>query len=213
MNLERGEFRSIEMEDLEKWADDARWDDEISEGIYNFPIKLNKKVADKQGLALAQATTDRIAVPQDELYKLEQYWCAKSPLTHRAAYKHAIDFLVEDGTPILAARWGTVKEIVQHHSDWGDNIRYRDTLNYITLDHRDREFTQYCHVAQHSAQESGLVLGSVVKAGQQIGLVGKTGLTDRDHLHFIVFRGYQNDSLFQFKSLVPRFKKLWWKLS
>ncbi|MEK7173936.1 MAG: hypothetical protein AAB710_02535 [Patescibacteria group bacterium] len=41
---------------------------------------------------------------------------------------------------------------------------------------------------QFSVTNLGLQIGSRVVQGQVVAIVGKTGWTDRDHLHFIVFR-------------------------
>lgn len=201
MYTKRGQFRSIEMDDIDRWANNPLWDDEMSRLVYDLPLNLSADEAARQGEQL------KGGIPVNELYSTAQYLCAKSPLTHRAAFKHAIDFLVLDGTEILAASAGTVIEIQQHSNEWGDDIDiYRDKLNYLTIRHSATEYTQYCHLTQNSVSEAGLSVGDVVQAGQVIGRVGKTGLTDRDHLHFIVFRLDQNPSPFKFKSLIPQWK-------
>lgn len=188
------------MEDIDRWEHDPMWDDEQSREIYRLPLQLTPEEAAIQGSKLV------VGVPEKEQYSLAGYCCAKSPMTHRAAFKHAIDFLVQDGTPVLAASSGRVAEIQQHSDQWGSDISFRDKLNYITIQHTPTEFTQYCHVLKNSAHDAGIYVGKEVKAGQVIGVVGKNGITDRDHLHFIVFRLDQNPSPFGFKSLVPRWK-------
>jgi murein DD-endopeptidase MepM/ murein hydrolase activator NlpD len=52
------------------------------------------------------------------------------------------------------------------------------------------------------------MIGSIVKTGQPIGFVGKTGWTDRDHLHFIVFRLEKDnpENSFGFRSLEIKFR-------
>jgi len=193
----RGKFRSVEMDDLTKWADHVMWNNEKSKNCYIFPVNLPAKQANDQGTGLAAGITP------EQIYTTGHYVCALSPQTHRAAFKHAIDFLVFDGTPILAARAGRVYEIQEHSDTWGDDMQFRDKLNYITLRHDNEEFTQYCHLSQYSSRDNDVKVGDGVRVGQRIATVGKTGLTDRDHLHFIVFRGEVNHSPFQFKSLVP----------
>jgi len=188
------------MDDLTAWADDPIWDSETSRQTYRLPLDLTAEEAERHAEQL------KIGVPDDELYMTAHYFCAKSPQTHRAAFKHAIDFLVLDGTPILAATGGMVTEVQQHSNEWGDDIAYRDKLNYITIQTSPTEYTQYCHLAKNSVSDAGLHVGSAVHEGQVIGTVGKTGLTDRDHLHFIVFRLDRNPSPFGFKSLVPKWR-------
>ena len=188
------------MEDIDRWEHDPMWDDEQSRETYRLPLALTPEEAAIQGSRLG------VGVPENELYRMAGYYCAKSPMTHRAAFKHAIDFLVMDGTPILAASSGRVVEIQQHSDEWGDDVAFRDKLNYVTIQHTPTEFTQYCHVMKKTVRDAGLHVGSVVKPGQVIGAVGKNGITDRDHLHFIVFRLDRNPSPFGFKSLVPKWQ-------
>ena len=188
------------MDDLDTWANSPLWDDEVSRLEYKLPVNLTKVEAARQGDLLKKG----IAV--SELYHTAHYLCCLSPQTHRAAFKHAIDFLVLDGTPILAAGSGMVVEIQEHSDEWGDDVAYRDKLNYLTIQHSATEFTQYCHLAKNCVRQAGLSVGMAVRAGQAVGMVGKTGLTDRDHLHFVIFRLDSNPSPFGFKSLVPRWK-------
>lgn len=185
------------MDDIDRWADDPMWDTEMSKETYRLPLDVTPEEA------VRHAETLKDGIPEDELYHTAHYLCAKSPLTHRAAFKNAIDFLVLDSTPVLAASSGMVIEVQQHSNEWGDDISFRDKLNYITIQHTPTEFTQYCHLAKNSVLDAGVHQGAAVREGQVIGVVGKTGLTDRDHLHFIVFRLDRNPSPFGFKSLVP----------
>ncbi|MDD3774177.1 MAG: M23 family metallopeptidase [Patescibacteria group bacterium] len=61
-------------------------------------------------------------------------------------------------------------------------------------------------LAKNSVSRNGLKIGDKVKKGQVIARTGKTGWTDRDHLHFIVFRlDNQIGNNHGFKSLKPKF--------
>jgi len=146
-------------------------------------------------------------VPKDELYERDVFWCAKSPQSHMGPFLNAVDFLVPDGTPVLAAAEGEIIEVVEGNTKWGDGDQYRDTLNFMTLEHRFGELTQYCHLVKSSVTALGLRVGSKVKQGQHIATVGKTGWTDRDHLHFLAFRDDRRnqENPFGSKSLIPRF--------
>jgi murein DD-endopeptidase MepM/ murein hydrolase activator NlpD len=201
---ERGTFRSFEMDDFEKWAHDPRFDDERSELRLVYPLQIQPSLARKEGQRLA------VGNPLDETYRLDCFVCASSPESHMGPFKWAIDFLVPDGTPVLAAHPGTVVEIQEHSDSYGNGPEYRDALNYLTIDHGNGEFTQYCHLAKDSVSANNIQVGSFVKQGQQIAVVGKTGWTDRDHLHFIVFRTNVSIGPFTFKSLKPSFKRKWW---
>lgn len=187
------------MNDLDVWAAHSMWDNERSRGAYRIPLGLTESVAAVQGAELA------VGIPEQDLYRMAKYWCTTSPESHRAAYKHAIDFLVLDGSSVYAAAPGLVVEVQVQSNTWGPDARFRDSLNYLTIQHGAGEYSQYCHLAPYSAHAVGVRVGLQVGAGQRIAVVGKTGWTDRDHLHFIVFRGFSNPSPFQFKSLVPHF--------
>lgn len=192
------------MEDLQKWANDPRWNDEPSKLRLVYPLRIKPSDATTEGLRLA------IGNPEDETYRRGMFVCATSPQSHIGPFRWAVDFLVPDGTPILAAADGKVVEIQEHSDSWGNGPEYRDSLNYLTITHDNGEFTQYCHLAKGSATENSIKVGSRVTQGQQIAIIGKTGWTDRDHLHFCVFRNCDPIGPFRFKSLKPRFKQTWW---
>lgn len=188
------------MEDIDAWADSPLWDDERSKGRYIYPPQISRADALREGARLA------VGNPPDETYRRDKFFCALSPASHKSAFKWAIDFLVPDGTPVLAAAEGTVIEVVEHNDQWGNGIEFRNLMNRVTIQHPNGEYTQYCHLAKRSVSEAGVHRMDVVKQGQRIGTVGKTGWTDRDHLHLLIFRDDSNESPFQFKSLRPRFK-------
>ena len=188
------------MDDLAAWAESPLFDDEPSKNWYQKPLRIASWRAWMYGRHLARG------IPKDQVYRHGHFWCAKSPESHRGPFRHAVDFLVPDGSVIRAAAEGKVVELVERHERYGDGAQYRDTLNFITLAHENGEYTQYCHVLKDSAWKANVWLGSHVSRGQPLARVGKTGWTDRDHLHFIVFRDAQNESPFPFKSLVPRFR-------
>ena len=113
-----------------------------------------------------------------------------------------------DGTEILAAEDGKIIEAIDNFNTWGPSEKFIDQLNYLTIQHPNGEYSQYCHLAKNSFQNTGLRVGLNVKKGEVIGIVGKTGWTDRDHLHFIVFKvGPIIGSPYTFYSLRIRFEK------
>lgn len=190
------------MEDFQKWAKSPLWDEEETKGEYHYPLWIFLDEARKQGEKLA------IGNPDDETYRRGPFVCAKSPDSHLGPFKHAVDFLVPDGTVVLAAADGVIVEVQEQSNSWGPTSEYRDQLNYLTVKHDNGEYSQYCHLAKQSVARESLKIGSRVKRGDHIAEVGKTGWTDRDHLHFVVFRSAQNESPFTFKSLKIRFVDL-----
>lgn len=94
----------------------------------------------------------------------------------------------------------------------GTNISFGAYANFIVIEHQNGEFSQYVHLAQDSISEH-LTVNSQVQKGETIALTGMTGWTDRPHLHFIVFRTEENETIngvtvpnpSKYKSLKPRF--------
>lgn len=92
-----------------------------------------------------------------------------------------IDIPAPLGTPVQAAGAGTVS-FAGWHNSYG---------NYVMLDHGDGMVTLYGHLSA-----LGVSTGDTVGAGQTIGLVGSTGDSTGNHLHFEVrINGTKQDPL------------------
>jgi len=102
--------------------------------------------------------------------------------THKDALsRYAVDFSVPQGTPVLAARAGTVIEIRDSFNEGRASPKLIEKANLVSIMHSDGTFAQYAHLAPHSL----LVLpGERVETGQMIGKSGKTGYAGGPHLHF-----------------------------
>jgi len=218
----------MDMDDLYRYADDDIWHDgEQSTLEYRYPLPATpwrdlrptlqnwRRIAERHVVDSVRALyTLTEGVPKGELYELGGFWCARSPSSHLSCFLHAVDFLVPDHTTILAAQDGEIIELVEGNDDWGDEMDrngeyvHRDHLNFMTVQVAGEEYMQFCHLAKGSAGILGLRVGSKIRVGQTIGRVGKNGVTDRDHLHFIVFRiDSRDENPFGFKSLAPRFRR------
>ncbi len=189
------------MDDLMLWAKSSLWDDEPTQHAYIYPLHSDPAQTRQEGLRLVAGNS------LAEVYEMGPYICVKSSKSHIGPFRHAIDFIVPDGTPVVAAFDGRVVEIKEDSNTGGPTPAFRDTLNYLTIEHANGEYSQYCHLAQDSIKASGLHINARVREGQRIGTVWKTGWTDIDHLHFIVFRNARNESPFSFKSLKIRFRQ------
>ena len=70
----------------------------------------------------------------------------------------------------------------------------------IMIDHRNGYFTIYLHL---SSPAPGLAVGSVVTAGQEIGISGSTGSEGGPHLHFEVREGVPGSQCLPVASCIP----------
>ena len=111
-----------------------------------------------------------------------------SSFSHIGLEQYAVDFKMDVGTPVHAAREGVVAKI-EESGDKGcwDNGCGADA-NYIVILHDDGTTGEYYHL-----QKNGVLveIGDHVDAGQKIGLSGNTGHTTGPHLHFAVYRAVQ----------------------
>ena len=80
-----------------------------------------------------------------------------------------IDLVAEEGVPVVSTEAGVVIKAHLAHA-WG---------NIIVVQHDDRYSTSYSHLKSMNVK-----VGDKVRKGEMIGLVGHTGLSSKDHLHF-----------------------------
>lgn len=108
------------------------------------------------------------------------------PRIHHGPYKHAIDFILPFGTPILASASGIIEELKHDSPAGGTELKYAAPryLNYIVIRHASGERTVYGHLAHNSGC---IVVGQSVKRGQLLAYTGISGLMTLPHLHFHVF--------------------------
>jgi len=129
----------------------------------------------------------------------EEQYLPNSPRAYRAGYHEGIDFPAPRGTPVLAAKAGTITRIDTSFVDWSadeaqaafdaaqalgytpaqtlDRLRGRQ----VWIDHGGAIVTRYAHL---SAVEP-LRAGDLVTQGQLVGAVGSSGFPEGGpHLHF-----------------------------
>ena len=109
------------------------------------------------------------------------------PRVHFAHFKHAIDFLLPEGTKLMASAAGTVVKVKVDSKEGGPDPKYKDPkyLNHITIQHGNGEYSYYSHLRHQGAL---VRVGDNIKEGQPIAISGNTGFTTAPHLHFCVFR-------------------------
>jgi len=97
---------------------------------------------------------------------------------------YAIDFALPEGTPILAARGGTVMQVESDFQRAGlDRERYGGRANFICILHDDGSMALYAHLKPEGVE---VRVGQQVRQGQRIALSGNTGFSTAPHLHFVV---------------------------
>ncbi|MFT4929388.1 MAG: hypothetical protein ACI8WB_005521 [Phenylobacterium sp.] len=105
--------------------------------------------------------------------------------THVKPNPYALDFNMDMGTVVVAARDGIVAQVKQDSNIGGPSAKYAKHGNRIMIYHRDGTFATYVHLQKNGAL---VKQGQQVKAGQKIGLSGNTGQSSGPHLHFEVFK-------------------------
>ncbi len=118
--------------------------------------------------------------------------------------RYAMDISMPVGTPVLAAKSGTVLDMRDSFDGHSNDPAERARTNYIRLLHADGTMTLYAHLKKGS----GVVgPGQHVKAGQLLALSGNTGYSTGPHLHFAVQRndGARLISIpFNLKGITPK---------
>ena len=97
------------------------------------------------------------------------YGPREHPFTGQPDFHTGIDLAAPAGTPIAAAASGVVEQVGVSSS----------LGNYVILRHSSKAVTTYSHCSTLLVQE-----GEAVDRGQEIALVGSTGVSTGPHLHF-----------------------------
>jgi len=128
----------------------------------------------------------KLPVRKDVLEKIitKQGMLTEEQRSHVKNLSNSIDFIVPEGTEVLAALDGEVVAVRDDDKSGGPDKKFWKGGNYVVIKHSNQEFTHYLHF-----KFKGVAVkpGDKVKKGQLIGYVGMTGYTFRPHLHFEVF--------------------------
>lgn len=105
-------------------------------------------------------------------------------ITHQGRDAYAFDFAMPSGSPVLAARDGTVARVRDGFSEGGLDSKYVMRANDVIVLHADGTYGVYTHLSKGIPVREG----QAVKQGDPLGKSGNTGLTAGPHLHFAVYR-------------------------
>ena len=122
----------------------------------------------------------KLPVPKDLLQRIDR---TSSP-AHVGKLRNAIDLIVREETPVLAAADGVVTFVKDISDIGGPNPVYWEYTNFIVIMHSNGEYSRYDHLIYNSSK---VIVGQHVRAGEEIAKVGMTGYTYLPHLHFQVF--------------------------
>ncbi|MFW6215969.1 MAG: M23 family metallopeptidase [Alkalispirochaetaceae bacterium] len=103
--------------------------------------------------------------------------------SHFGENQYGVDFDLDIGDPIYAARDGLVVEVKDDSNTGGPSMSFAEYGNRIVVRHDDGSFGNYVHLMQGGAD---VAVGERVEAGERIGRSGATGLASGPHLHFDV---------------------------
>ena len=115
-----------------------------------------------------------------ETYRVGQGNCGAGSHAPGTLAQYSYDILMPIGTPVVAARDGTVLLVEDRFMD---GTRVAGEENFINIVHTDGTIAGYVHLTRDGAFVS---TGEAVSLGQIIGLSGDSGSSTQPHLHFHV---------------------------
>ncbi len=125
----------------------------------------------------------RLPFKKGQTYRLDQGFGGS--FSHSGDSKYSLDFNMEIGTDIYAARAGLVVETEDRYTEGGGDRKFLEKANRILILHNDGTWAQYTHLKKNGVF---VKVGDRVRAGQRIGASGATGYATGPHLHFSVMK-------------------------
>ena len=102
--------------------------------------------------------------------------------SHLASMRYSLDFAMPEGTPVLAARAGTVFYLQDGFRRGGADPNLLERANLVVVAHSDGTMASYGHLRRGIR----VSIGDAVRVGDLLGLSGSTGFAGQPHLHFHV---------------------------
>jgi murein DD-endopeptidase MepM/ murein hydrolase activator NlpD len=102
---------------------------------------------------------------------------------------HAVDVVMPEGMPVVAARDGVVEALEANHDPNDEPLTYEG--NFVRVRHADGSAATYAHLRYKGAV---VALGDTVTSGQLLAYSGASGDVDDAHLHFVVTRTERNSA-------------------
>jgi len=117
---------------------------------------------------------------RDESYLVGQSY--NGAASHKK--KHAIDFDMQIGTRVRAARNGIVIAVEESHYRGALDPSFKTRANYVRIQHPDGTIGNYVHLMQNGVK---VYPGDRIRRGDMIAYSGNTGYSSGPHLHFEVY--------------------------
>lgn len=96
--------------------------------------------------------------------------------------ENALDFIMPEGSEVVAARDGIVIKVVQNNNESCMQEECKKFNNYLSVYHSDGTFADYVHLRMNGAK---FKVGDKVRKGESIAYSGNTGWSSGPHLHFV----------------------------
>jgi|SRR3989344_1943842 len=133
-------------------------------------------------------------------HKKDLILAASDPKAHFGHFKDAIDFVLPIDSELLCCADGSIVDVQTKFKSGGNDPKYELKVNYVTIKHKNNEFSQYAHLKYKGCIKR---IGDKVKKEELIGYSGNTGRSTSPHLHFQVL--VLDKTPVGFHTLEPRF--------
>lgn len=123
----------------------------------------------------------RLPYPDGLAFRVTQAYGGRLTSHDDAENRHAVDFDMPEGTPVVAARGGVVIDVTLTYRAGGLDRAFLRRANKITIVHDDGTIAEYAHLAHRAPL---VQTGQRVLRGTRIAASGNTGYSSAPHLHF-----------------------------
>lgn len=156
-------------------AAEVETDGHVHRAVYHADEDGNGAYYDREGRSLERG---QLRYPLEFVRISSEFSGARfHPVLHRTRAHKGVDFAAPTGTPVRAVADGWVSR-----SGWQGQLGYA-----VRIEHGDRGITSvYGHLSRISR---GAYDGALVRKGEIIGYVGRTGCATGAHLHFSLLAG------------------------
>ncbi len=155
----------------------------MSRILYDPTVGADLSISIDLGASTTEADADHLyAVPfgGDRARELIQGFDGGG--SHLGSMRYSLDFAMPAGTPVLAARAGTVFYLQDGFTRGGADPDLLERANLVVVAHSDGTMASYGHLTPGIR----VSVGDTVDVGHWLGSSGATGYAGQPHLHFHV---------------------------